>query len=112
MVYPRPNWTRTLTEKSATSDLVVLTAKRLDSEDVEETPIKVDIPASEGGKQSQLIDLVRARYPEAEFRSFANDAASFLAHKVLVVAVYRRSPDAAPKVSAPDDETQQQLFAA
>jgi len=101
-----------LTEESATNDLVTITAKRLDSEDVEEASVEVEIPSTEGGKQGQLIDLVHARYPEAEFRSFANDAASFLAHKVLVVAVYRRLSDATPSVSAPDDETQQQLFAA
>lgn len=71
------------------------------------------MPSSDAGQQAQLIELVHGHYPEAEFRSFANEAASFLAHKLLVVAVYRRvaeSPDGDEAVA--DDESQQQLFAA
>lgn len=101
-----------LTEESAKGDLVVITAKRLDSEDAEEVAVEVQVPQTEGAQRAQLVDLVHARYPTAEFRSFANEAASFLAHKVLVVAVYRRSADAPAAVPSVDDETQQQLFAA
>ncbi len=101
-----------MTEKSATSDLVVITAKRLDSEEAEEAAVEVEVPRSEAGQRAQLTDLVHARYPEAEFRSFANEAASFLAHKVLVVAVYRRSSDPSGEIVPSGDETQQQLFAA
>jgi hypothetical protein len=102
-----------LTEISTANDLVVITARRLDSEDVEEATIEVDVPQSEAGQRAQLTGLVHARYPDAEFRSFANEAASFLAHKVLVVAVYRRSSDRLHEAIAGDDETQQQqLFAA
>jgi len=101
-----------LTGKPATSDLVVITAKRLDSEDAEEVALEVQMPQTERAQQAQLIDLVHARYPTAEFRSFANEAASFLAHKVLVVAVYRRSADSPSAVPPVDDETQQRLFAA
>lgn len=90
----------------------MITAKRLDSEDAEEAAIEVQIPRTEAAQQAHLIDLVHARYPEAEFRSFANEAASFLAYKVLVVAVYRRSADAPREAATADDETQQQLFAA
>lgn len=101
-----------LTERASTSDLVAITAKRLDSEDVEEAVVEVRMPQTESAQQAQLIELVHARYPEAEFRSFANEAASFLAHKVLVVAVYRRASDPAQEISKVVDETQQRLFAA
>jgi hypothetical protein len=98
-----------LTEKPATADTVVITAKRLDSEEAEEAAVEVKVPETEVGQQAQLIELVHARYPDAEFRSFANEAASFLAHKVLVVAVYRRSTK---NQAAAVDDSQQRLFAA
>lgn len=108
---PRGPGSTLLTERSATSDLVVITARRLDSENVEEAAIEGDVPQSEAGQRNQLTDLVHARYPDAEFRSFANEAASFLAHKLLVVAVYRRSADRPHEVIVEGDEAQQQLFA-
>lgn len=95
-----------------TSDCVVLRAKRLDSEDVEETIVGVDVPSTESAQRNQLTELVHARYPGAEFRSFANDAASFLAPKVLVVAVYHRSTPIPANTTRRADITQQQLFAA
>lgn len=73
------------------SDSVVITAKRLDADEREEVVVEVEIPAAEAERRRQLIDLVHERYPDAEFRSFANDAASFLAFKVMVVAVYRKN---------------------
>lgn len=102
-----------MTGRISKRERVLITAKRLDAQEREETAVEVDVPQTEAGQQTQLIELVQARYPEAEFRSFADEAASFLAHKLLVVAVYQRSgkspgEDAAP----PDDESQQQLFAA
>ena len=70
------------------------------------------IPDTELGQRAQLTDLVHARYPDAEFRSFADKAASFLAHKLLVVAVYRRSGAGDWLEHASDDDAQEQLFAA
>jgi hypothetical protein len=94
-------------------DVVVITAKRLDSIDVDETSVDVQIPESELGQRTQLIDLVRSRFPDAEFRSFANEAASFLAHKLLVVAVYRRSPsDERSDGGMSRSDEQQSLFGA
>jgi hypothetical protein len=102
-----------LTDKPATSDLAVIAAKRLDSDEVEEMAFEVDVPAGELGQRTQLADLVHARYPEAEFRSFADEAASFLAHKVLIVAFYRRSGEGGRAAPPPEDDSrQQQLFAA
>jgi hypothetical protein len=101
-----------LTDKPATSDLVVITAKRLDSDEVEEATLEVDIPDSELGHRTQLVSLVHGRYPEAEFRSFANEAASFLAHKVLIVAGYRRAGEDRRVARPAEDDSQQQLFAA
>jgi hypothetical protein len=93
-------------------DLAIITAKRLDSEEAEEVAIEVKVPDTELGQRAQLADLVHARYPEAEFRSFADEAASFLAHKLLVVAVYRRSEADGRLDSPPGDDAQEQLFAA
>jgi hypothetical protein len=101
-----------LTESEARADVAVITAKRLDAEEVEEFAVEVEVPETEAGQRTQLVDLVRSRYPEAEFRSFADEAASFLAHKLLVVAAYRRSARAARPVPGADDGSQQQLFAA
>lgn len=102
-----------MTEPTSKRDHVVITAKRLDAPEKKQTTIEADLPRSEAAQQALLVELVRARYPDAEFRSFADEAASFLAHKLLVVAVYRRateSPDSDGAVA--DDESQQQLFAA
>lgn len=94
-------------------DFVVITAKRLDSDDAEEAVVEVKVPETEFGQQAQLRDLVRDRYPDAEFRSFANEAASFLAHKLLIVAVYQRSAeDGRDADSEARDDSQEQLFAA
>ena len=90
----------------------MITAKRLDSDEAVETTVTVETPSSELGRQAQLSDLVRDLYPEAEFRSFANDAATFLDHKVLVVAVYRGSREGSDALDAEEDDSQQQLFAA
>lgn len=103
-----------------TSDAVVsIVAKRLDSDQEDETTVEIARIANEDVLRARLIDLVRARYPEAEFRSYAEGAASFLAPKVLIVAALRewtsRSRQAGHGVTAdisPDHERQQQLFAA
>lgn len=94
-------------------DAVVITAKRLDSDDVQEVVLEVEMPATEAAQRAQLVDLVKPRFPDAELRSFADEAASFLAPKLLVVAVYRRTPGSTLAPAEPDDpEVQQQLFAA
>lgn len=90
----------------------MIRARRLDADEAEEVTVEATVPSTEAGQRAQLIDLVQARYPEAEFRSFANEAASFLATKVLIVAVYRRSPDQLAETSPQEDEAQQQLFVA
>lgn len=96
----------------ATSDIVVINAKRLDSSDAVKTTVAVEAPASDGGKQAQLSELVADLYPSAEFRSFANDAATFLDHKVLIVAIYRLVGKGRSAEDADEDDSQQQLFAA
>lgn len=91
--------------------MVLITAKRLDAEEATRAVVEVEAPKTEASQQAQLVELVRDRYPEAEFRSFADEAASFLAPKLLIVAVYRRSQ----ATNSPDevvDESQQRLFAA
>ena len=94
-------------------DQVVITAKRLDTEERVETSVEVDVPGSEAGRTIQLIELVRDRYPQAEFRSYADDAASFLAHKLLVVAVYKQvATRSRGRADAEQDGgSQSQLFA-
>jgi len=97
-----------VTKQPATSDLVVIDAKRVDSDEVAETTVEVVVPDSELGQRRQLTDLVHALYPDAEFRSFANEAASFLDYKLLIVAVYRRTPDDSREIV--EDDSQQRLF--
>lgn len=89
----------------------MITAKRLDSDEVAETTLAVETPESEIGQRAQLSELVGDLYPNAEFRSFANDAATFLDHKVLIVAIYQRVGGDNEADDAEDD-SQQQLFAA
>ena len=101
-----------MSSKPTTPDRVIITAKRLDSEDAEEVAVEVEVPETEFGQQAQLIELVHARYPDAEFRSFASEAASFLAHKLLIVAVYRRSARPEQISDVAEDDSQEQLFAA
>lgn len=104
---------RGLTELASKRDHVVITAKRLDAPEREQAAVEVDVPRSEAAQQALLVELVRSRYPDAEFRSFAEEAASFLAHKLLVVAVYRRGTESLEDDEVVrDDESQQQLFAA
>jgi len=91
---------------SSGTDRVRITAKRVDSDAAEEIRIELNAPDTDLGKRTQLTDLVAERYPDAELRSFANDAASFLAPKVLIVAVYEFG-QAEPHVP---DTRQPQLF--
>lgn len=100
-----------MTEPTSKRDHVVITAKRLDAPEKKQTTIEADLPHSEAAQQALLVELVRARYPDAEFRSFADEAASFLAHKLLVVAVYRRGPDSAHRRDLAESGSQEQLFA-
>ncbi|HKF82111.1 MAG TPA: hypothetical protein VKB23_04030 [Solirubrobacterales bacterium] len=91
--------------------LVVVSAKRLDSDETEETAQEVPPMSSDAVVRTRLADTVSSLYPSAEFRSFSGAAATFLAPKLLIVAVYR--PGGSP--SAPPDaggDSQQQLFAA
>jgi len=62
-----------LTEQTYSSGRILIAAKRLDADERERTAIEVDKPRSEAGQQAQLIELVHARYPEAEFRSYVRD---------------------------------------
>lgn len=91
--------------------IAVVTAKSLDSDEVVESVVGMRRHQSTPALQSELIDLVRGLYPGSEFRSFADGAATFLAPKLLIVAVYRlaEEPDARRN---DDDDDQQQLFAA
>jgi CRISPR/Cas system-associated endoribonuclease Cas2 len=94
------------------ADIVVITAKRLDSDEAIETAISVETPSTEIGRRVQLSEFVGELYPNAEFRSFANDAATFLDHKVLVIAIYQRAGKGSDAEDAEGDDSQQQLFAA
>jgi hypothetical protein len=71
------------------TDIAVIKAMRVDSDEVVETVLEVAIPETPLGQRMQLTDAVHSLYPNAEFRSFANEAASFLDHKLLIVATYR-----------------------
>jgi hypothetical protein len=63
------------------------------------------------GFEAGSVRVVSAFYPEAEFRSYAATAATYLAPKLLIVAVYcPRDGREAPVEK--DGDTQQQLFAA
>jgi hypothetical protein len=112
----RVGWVRRMKDEKETSessqvrDLVVVTAKRLDSDETVEAAHEVP-PASAGAIRSQLAAAVSSLYPEAEFRSYADGAATYLAPKLLIVAVYRPGEKADAPVEE-DEDTQQQLFAA
>lgn len=101
-----------MTAQPNSSDRVVINAKRLDSDEAVETTVAIEIPRSEVGQRAQLSELIGDLYPDAEFRSFANDAATFLDHKVLIVAVYQRAGREEDADDAEEDDSQQQLFAA
>jgi hypothetical protein len=98
-------------EADAPKNLVAITAKHLDSDDTIEAVTEVEPPASDLAVRKQLADLVEPLYPDAEFRSFANNAATFLAPKLLIVAVYYPSGDDVD-AGIDDEPDQPQLFAA
>jgi hypothetical protein len=89
-----------------------ITAKRLDSDEIVETVSPIDAAFSEMEIRERLSRAVRTVYPEAEFRSYAEGAATFLAPKLLVVAVYRPAEGRDEKRGSEDAAPQQQLFAA
>jgi len=93
---------------------VAISARHLGTPDRDEAVVEADARRGELERKALLIDLVQARYPEAEFRSYANSAASFLAPKLLIVAAYRdaREPEAASSAAPVADHRQQNLFAA
>jgi len=100
-----------ITESPEGQDFVTVTAKRLDSDETVETTQAVDPLRSEAEIRNQLGTVVSAFYPEAEFRSYAAAAATYLEPKLLIVAVY--CPRDGTEISVEEDEdTQQQLFAA
>lgn len=88
---------------------LVITAKGLDSDEVSETVKRVQGPRSEAELRTQLVTVVRSLYPEAELRSCAGEAASFLAPKLVIVAVYR-THDNQEDARTGEDDSQQQLF--
>jgi hypothetical protein len=102
---------REIAASSEGQDLVVLTAKRLDSDEQTEAIHEVDPIRSEVAVREHLGAVVSSFYPEAEFRSYASGAATYLAPKLLIVAVYRPGEHADVQV-VEDGDTQQQLFAA
>jgi len=93
---------------------ILIKAKRLDSDETTEARVSVELPSSDLGKRTQLAEVVGGAYPDAEFRSFANDAATFLDHKVLVIAIYEYVGEHRDRGTEEEDdsEQQQQLFAA
>jgi hypothetical protein len=94
-------------------DLVVLRAKRLDSDETVEASQKIEPIRSEAAIRDQLGVVVSSFYPEAEFRSYAGGAATYLAPKLLIVAVYRPGQRADARDEEDEDtQQQQQLFAA
>jgi hypothetical protein len=101
-----------LPEISPPSSTIAITAKSLDSDEVVETIRKVEPASSDLAVRRQLSDLVRSLDPEAELRSFADGAASYLAPKLLIVAIYRLVDGRDDKEGDEDDGQQQQLFAA
>lgn len=86
---------------------VAVTAKRVDSDEAKEAAVEVPLITTEEAIRHQIGTVVYSLYPEAEFRSYSNAVASYLARKLLIVAVYRPGSGAAAEQS--DD--QQQLFA-
>jgi hypothetical protein len=109
-----PSGGEAVATKSTEAVKVAITARHLGTPDRDEAVVETDVRGDELGRRALLIELVRARYPEAEFRSYANGAASFLAPKLLIVAAYRdsREPEAASPAPPVADHRQQNLFAA
>ena len=68
---------------------VAVTAKRVDSDETEEAAVEVPLVISEEAIRHQIETVVSSLYPEAEFRSYSNSVAGYLARKLLIVAVYR-----------------------
>lgn len=93
---------------------VAISARHLGTPNRDEAVVEADVRRGESERKALLIDLVQARYPEAEFRSYANSAASFLAPKLLIVAAYRdsRGTNAALPATPDAGYRQQDLFAA
>jgi len=101
-----------LSQISPQPNSLVITAKALDSDAVDETIQELEPISSENAMRAQISERVRSLYPQAELRSFADGAATYLAPKLLIVAVYRLAGGRGPEEGDEDDGQQQQLFAA
>jgi len=62
--------------------------------------------------RAQISECVQSLYPQAELRSFADGAATYLAPKLLIVAIYRLGDKQHDRGGDEDEGHQQQLFAA
>ena len=65
---------------------LVVRARDLDTNSEESRSLQVLVESGDQAKRLALIGAVESEYPHARVRTYANDAASFLDGKVLVVA--------------------------
>lgn len=96
---------------------ILIETRDLETDRAERVIRLVDAPGSESEEREQLQRAVDSVDAEARLRTFANGAATFIAHRRLVIASFRERP-ARPATEGratpidPDEDDQEQLFAA
>lgn len=96
---------------------VLIETRDLETDRAERVVRLVEAPGSESEEREQLQHAVGSVDSEAQLRTFANGAATFIAHRRLVIASFRDRParrvaeEQATPIDA-DEDDQEQLFAA
>jgi hypothetical protein len=75
-----------------TRTTLTIEARDLDTDARRRTTVEATPPADLAGQREALIVAVTGVFPEAELRSFADGAASFLDSRHLIVASYAEVP--------------------
>lgn len=98
-------------ERADNTVRIIVKLRDLDTDEKAIFEQDVEPPRSQAEEREKLVEAVARHKPEAEFRAFANHAASFLDGEHLVVA-YFESPRRFAKVlrALDENEGQGELF--
>lgn len=92
---------------------VIIEARDLDTDERGRTTFKVSVPSDPSEQRTTLAGAVAECFPDAQLRSFADGAATFLARQHLIVACFAK-PDsqAGRREQQRSSAPQEALFAA
>jgi hypothetical protein len=71
---------------------VIIEARDLDTDERDRTTVNIRAPSDSAGRRTSLAGAVAECFPDAQLRSFADGAATFLDRQHLIVACFAK-PD-------------------